>query len=63
MGRFPPMPHTFFQMARRLEVIHLLNSSKQLIHERTETYEIGPFERVEVVDTAINIIPLHPDAL
>ena len=40
-------------MARRLEVIHLLNSSKQLIHERTETYEIGPFERVEVVDTAI----------
>ena len=41
MGRFPPMPHTFFQMARRLEVIHLLNSSKQLIHERTEAHKLG----------------------
>jgi hypothetical protein len=34
-------------------MIHILIGSKQRNHKRTEAYEIGAFERLEVVDTAI----------
>jgi hypothetical protein len=51
--RFEPTPHAWIQMPLHLLIIHFLIDSKQLIHERTEAYEIGAFERFEVVDTAM----------
>jgi hypothetical protein len=40
-------------MPLQVSRIGLLVESKQLVHERSEAYEIGAFERFEVADTAI----------
>jgi len=47
------MPHIFFQMALRFEVIYLLKISELPVHENKEASPIIAFERFEVVDTAI----------
>jgi hypothetical protein len=40
-------------MPLQVFIIGLLVESKQLVHECSEAYDIGAFERFEVVDTAI----------
>ncbi len=40
-------------MPVQLLIIQSLMDIKQLTHKRTEPYEIGAFERCEVVDAAI----------
>ena len=51
------MPHAWIQMPLQMLIIHFVNDMKHLIHEHTKADEIGPFERIEVVDAMIIQLP------